>query len=145
PCKHLAAVCYVLAEAFDDDPFKVLAWRGKGRDGLLASLRGLTAAASSPAGPAAQPVLDVADPPLAASMAGFWSAGMSHARLRAAPTAAATAPGLLLQAFEPPDITVRKLDLATLLGRAYQRLAGLDEPAGPASPPARGERAGPAG
>ena len=29
PCKHLAAVCYVLAEAFDDDPFAMLAWRGK--------------------------------------------------------------------------------------------------------------------
>jgi hypothetical protein len=30
PCKHLAAVCYVLAERFDEDPFDVLAWRGKG-------------------------------------------------------------------------------------------------------------------
>ncbi|HEY0935132.1 MAG TPA: SWIM zinc finger family protein, partial [Trebonia sp.] len=39
PCKHLAAVCYVLAEAFDDDPFAVLAWRGRGRDELLAALR----------------------------------------------------------------------------------------------------------
>ena len=26
PCKHLAAVCYALAEAFDDDPFAMLAW-----------------------------------------------------------------------------------------------------------------------
>ncbi len=40
PCKHLAAVCYVLAEAFDADPFAMLAWRGKGRDDLLAALRG---------------------------------------------------------------------------------------------------------
>jgi uncharacterized Zn finger protein len=39
PCKHLAAVCYVLAEAFDDDPFAMLAWRGRGRDDLLAALR----------------------------------------------------------------------------------------------------------
>ena len=44
PCKHLAAVCYVLAEAFDADPFAMLAWRGKGRDDLLAALRGKTAA-----------------------------------------------------------------------------------------------------
>ncbi len=42
PCKHLAAVCYVLAEAFDADPFGMLAWRGKGRDDLLAALRRLT-------------------------------------------------------------------------------------------------------
>jgi uncharacterized Zn finger protein len=40
PCKHLAAVCYVLAEAFDDDPFAMLAWRGKTRDELLSALRG---------------------------------------------------------------------------------------------------------
>jgi uncharacterized Zn finger protein len=39
PCKHLAAVCYVLAEAFDDDPFAMLAWRGRDRDTLLAALR----------------------------------------------------------------------------------------------------------
>jgi len=39
PCKHVAAVCYVLAEAFDDDPFAMLAWRGKGRADLLAALR----------------------------------------------------------------------------------------------------------
>lgn len=39
PCKHLAAVCYVLAEAFDDDPFAMLAWRGRGKQDLLAALR----------------------------------------------------------------------------------------------------------
>jgi uncharacterized Zn finger protein len=39
PCKHLAAVCYVLAEAFDDDPFGLLAWRGRGKEELLSTLR----------------------------------------------------------------------------------------------------------
>ena len=39
PCKHLAAVCYVLAEAFDLDPFGILAWRGRGREDLLGALR----------------------------------------------------------------------------------------------------------
>jgi uncharacterized Zn finger protein len=39
PCKHLAAVCYVLAEAFDEDPFAMLAWRGRGKEELLAALR----------------------------------------------------------------------------------------------------------
>ena len=45
PCKHLAAVCYVLAEEFDRDPFGMLAWRGKGRDELLTGLRQLQGAA----------------------------------------------------------------------------------------------------
>ncbi len=50
PCKHLAAVCYVLAEAFDADPFGMLAWRGKGRADLLAALRRLGGGRSATAG-----------------------------------------------------------------------------------------------
>ncbi len=39
PCKHGAAVLYILAEAFDRDPFLILAWRGREREELLAHLR----------------------------------------------------------------------------------------------------------
>ncbi|MBO4207523.1 SWIM zinc finger family protein [Micromonospora echinofusca] len=39
PCKHLAASFYLLAEAFDADPFRLLHWRGRGRDDLLHGLR----------------------------------------------------------------------------------------------------------
>ncbi|WP_131105966.1 SWIM zinc finger family protein [Ornithinimicrobium sufpigmenti] len=38
PCKHLAATFYLLAESFDEDPFRILAWRGRTREELLASL-----------------------------------------------------------------------------------------------------------
>ena len=41
PCKHLAAVFYLLAERFDDDPFLILRWRGRPRDVLLRRLREL--------------------------------------------------------------------------------------------------------
>ena len=41
PCKHVAAVCYLLAESFDDDPFRILAWRGREREDLLTNLRAL--------------------------------------------------------------------------------------------------------
>jgi len=41
PCKHLAAVFYLLAERFDTDPFLILRWRGRSRDDLLARLREL--------------------------------------------------------------------------------------------------------
>jgi uncharacterized Zn finger protein len=43
PCKHLAATFYLLAEAFDADPFEILHWRGKEREDLLARLRELRA------------------------------------------------------------------------------------------------------
>jgi uncharacterized Zn finger protein len=39
PCKHIAAVFYLLAEAFDGDPFLIFAWRGRDKEALLAELR----------------------------------------------------------------------------------------------------------
>ncbi|MGW0436371.1 SWIM zinc finger family protein [Micromonospora sp. NPDC003197] len=52
PCKHLAATFYLLAEAFDADPFRILHWRGRDRAGLLARLRKLrTGNDESPAAP----------------------------------------------------------------------------------------------
>ena len=122
PCKHLAAVCYVLAEAFDDDPFGMLAWRGRGREELLASLRRISAGRPGPPGP----VINVTDRPLAECLDGFWSPGLSPARLRAMPAAPVTAPDLLLRSFEPPALAIRGRDLAGLLAPAYQRLAGHD-------------------
>ena len=47
PCKHVAAVFYLLAESFDEDPFRIFAWRGRTRHELLASLRGREGAALS--------------------------------------------------------------------------------------------------
>ncbi|WP_435828388.1 SWIM zinc finger family protein [Micromonospora purpureochromogenes] len=52
PCKHLAATFYLLAEAFDADPFQLLRWRGRGRAELLDRLRALRAGATDPAGSA---------------------------------------------------------------------------------------------
>lgn len=39
PCKHAAAVCYLVADALDDDPFTLFAIRGRPREALLAELR----------------------------------------------------------------------------------------------------------
>lgn len=38
PCKHIAAVLYVLADRLDDDPWLLLLWRGRTRAELLAHL-----------------------------------------------------------------------------------------------------------
>jgi len=123
PCKHVAAVCYVLAEAFDDDPFGMLAWRGKGRPDLLTSLRRLTAAGGAAAGGS---VIDVVDAPLSASPAGFWSSTLSPARLRALPPAPAAPPDLLLRSLEPPFVTAGGMDLVTLLRPAFVAMTSSD-------------------
>ena len=44
PCKHLAATFYLLAEAFDADPFQILHWRGKPKAELLDRVRALRSA-----------------------------------------------------------------------------------------------------
>jgi uncharacterized Zn finger protein len=137
PCKHLAAVCYVLAEAFDADPFAMLAWRGKGRDELLAELRartapgtGAPAAGSSPAAAAASPAHDLLDDvsgaPLAESLADYWSPSISQARLRVLPASPVTPPDLLLRIADPPQLQVRGTGLRELLAPAYARLAAQD-------------------
>ena len=137
PCKHLAAVCYVLAEEFDRDPFGMLAWRGKARDELLAALRRIQAGQSGPGQDAAtaRPAaatgagLDVPAPPLEDCLEGFWSPGLSPARLRALAAAQdAAAPDLLLRMFPPPAVKLRGKDLADVLAPAYEQLGAEPEP-----------------
>ena len=134
PCKHLAAVCYVLAEAFDADPFAMLAWRGKGRDDLLAALRGKTAVSPATAGAGPPPevagtsqalalLADVTGVPPEETLADFWSPGLSQARLRALPPSPATPADLLLRISDPPELQIRGTDLRDLLTPVYAKLA----------------------
>ena len=132
PCKHLAAVCYVLAEAFDADPFAMLAWRGKARDDLLAALRGKTTAGprspgpeqpAVPGSPALAALADVTAPPLDKTLDDFWTPGLSHARLRALPPSPATPPDLLLRMTDELDIQARGTGLKELLAPAYDCLS----------------------
>ena len=39
PCKHIAAVYYILAERFDEDPFLLFKLRGRDKDAIIAALR----------------------------------------------------------------------------------------------------------
>jgi len=59
PCKHSAAVCYLVADRLDEEPFDLLLLRGKERDEVLAGLRALRSAAASPSAKAVSPVRDM--------------------------------------------------------------------------------------
>lgn len=39
PCKHIAAVCYILAEQFDTDPFLIFKLRGRAKEEIIAARR----------------------------------------------------------------------------------------------------------
>jgi uncharacterized Zn finger protein len=75
PCKHVAAVYYLLGEEFDRDPFLLFRLRGLGRDELLQRLSELMpapeaapdSAETTAEGPAGEPAA-----PLPSDPAGFW-------------------------------------------------------------------------
>ncbi|MGK5680334.1 SWIM zinc finger family protein [Actinoplanes sp. URMC 104] len=121
PCKHGSAVLYVLAEAFDDDPFLVLAWRGRPRDALLDALRGTPEPV-----PAVDP-LAVEESPLEDHLDGFYTSAISLSRLRERPTRISTPPELLLRALDAPPVKVRHIPLVDLLRPAYRELAAPPE------------------
>ena len=123
PCKHASAVLYVLAEAFDDDPFLVLAWRGRAREELLAALR------ATPEPAEAIDPLAIDEVPLDARLTDFYSPGISLSRLRERPARTTAPPELLLRALDPPPIRVRHIPLTDLLRPAYRDLA--EPPHGP--------------
>ncbi|WP_129630273.1 SWIM zinc finger family protein [Candidatus Oscillochloris fontis] len=43
PCKHIAAVYYLLGERFDEDPFLIFELRGRNKDAIITALRELRA------------------------------------------------------------------------------------------------------
>ena len=112
PCKHLAATFYLLAEAFDEDPFVILAWRGREREDLLENL----AAARS-----GRPSADRAEskgPDLADCLDSFF-VRQNDIPVSRPPVSASTA---LLDELPEVAVTVRGWGLAELLRVAY---AGL--------------------
>lgn len=116
PCKHLAAVLYLLAETFDSDPFAILAWRGRGRAELLAALDDLRAVG----GPDPDRLARAAGrQSLSACLDSYW-VGAPAALPRLAPAGGA---GSVLDGLPPIGVAVRGTDLADLLRPAYRAAA----------------------
>jgi uncharacterized Zn finger protein len=111
PCKHLAAVCYVLAERFDIDPFAMLALRGRDRETLLADLRARRATAPSSRSHAT---------PLEEAMAAFYTAGPLPV-----PGAGPDTPSdALLDQVPPFPVALRGESVTELLRPVYRALGG---------------------
>ncbi len=116
PCKHVAATYYILAEAFDTDPFLVLCWRGRARDDLLARLRELRASRPVEEEAAVEEEAPVAEQ--AAAPADFWRAGSELWSLAFSPRAAEVPNAVLRQLGPlPPEAGGPEADRA--LAEAY--------------------------
>ena len=57
PCKHSAAVCYLVADRLDEDPFDLFLLRGRSREALMAGVRSQRLGGVAPT----SPVVDGAD------------------------------------------------------------------------------------
>lgn len=145
PCKHIAATYYLLAEAFDADPFLIFRWRGRDRDALLASLGARPDADQAAA--QAHALWDVPTPqglPLADMLDRFWDAGTGagpEAAPRASPVAAPRTgpeagaassrstiiPDAILRGLDPKLVEVRGQPLAAALSPAYAAIAAEAE------------------
>ncbi len=77
PCKHIAAVYYLLGEEFDRDPFLIFRLRGMSREELI-ELLGATGVGTVSRTPAAQTQTTVNEAPrepIAANADSFWRGG----------------------------------------------------------------------
>ncbi|GLV56383.1 hypothetical protein KDH_32240 [Dictyobacter sp. S3.2.2.5] len=127
PCKHIAAVYYILAEQFDTDPFLIFALRGRSKEQIISSLRRKradvpfdTQVQEEETGvAAAQPVVTRLH--LEDHIATFWQAGPAidaHIGLPQLPPVDKT----LLKRLGDAPFHIKGYNLAELLGQAYDQI-----------------------
>jgi uncharacterized Zn finger protein len=126
PCKHIAAVYYIVGEAFDRDPFLMFHLRGRSREELLAALRHKRAedvgtdeiAEVSPAEPEEKPAMT----PLAVDPGRFWGSekGLEGFRVSIAPPAV-SAP-IVRRLGAPPFWDARE-DCLKFMDRIYSEMS----------------------
>lgn len=138
PCKHVAAVHYVLAQTFDADPFLLPTLRGRDRAALLGGLRAARAG-DGVAEPQEVPAGDASGvPPRALSAATLFTAGGDLAAVTVRPHRPED-PGAVLRRLGPPpapgtatDTAQRFLDrsVRSAAEHAWQLLSDGDDHGG---------------
>lgn len=132
PCKHVAAVFYLLAEAFDEDPFLVFRWRGRTKEELIRHLRllrgGVAAAPGGPDASEADADVDAGPlaPPLDADLERFFEARDDLERFTLRPRAT-DAPDEVLRELGPLGVRVAGADVADHLRRYYEAMTAAAE------------------
>ena len=128
PCKHIAAVYYLLGEQFDSDPFLLFRLRGKSKGEIIAMLRARRTAAE----PAPEPVEEKkrkprvpAEPvtPLEKYLDRFWDAAenLDDFAVKIEPPTVDAIP--IKRLGTPGFWRDNKVDFITLFARAYKGVA----------------------
>ena len=124
PCKHIAAVYYLLAERFDEDPFLIFTLRGRSREEVMEALRERRATDAAAPEPADR----------------FWQGGDAIAGFAINITGKADTKGAVLKMLGDSPFSIRGRSLSEILAPAYpaaqeyaRRIAGIPDPS--ESPP----------
>jgi uncharacterized Zn finger protein len=115
PCKHIAAVYYLLAEEFDRDPFRTFTLRGRTREQVVKALRDRRVAATA----AVESIAPEETPePLEDAIPDFWGPRESLGGVRVA-IASPQVETVLLKRLGPPSFSQRPEAFRAALKLAY--------------------------
>jgi len=123
PCKHIAAVYYLLAERFDEDPFLIFKLRGRTKEQIIEVLRHKRVASLPAESPSPSP--DTGDSTSVGSTLSledyldtFWQAGEALDSFTVNPTAPRIDKAILKRLGDAP-FTVAGQNISSLLAKAY--------------------------
>ena len=122
PCKHIAAVYYLLAERFDGDPFLIFKLRGRTKEQIIEVLREKRAGTSSGESSAfvtgAEDSTDAAGPLLEENLDTFWQAA-EELNTFAVHLEAPQVDKAILKRLGDAPFTIGGQNMASLLAKAY--------------------------
>jgi len=123
PCKHIAAVYYLLAEQFDHDPFLIFKLRGKSKEEIVEALRSSRSAGAgeeseNPCVSIPVSVIEDKTRPLEESLGCFWQKGSELDLLEINPKSPPVENAVLKILGKSP-ILIGRANLASFLIKAY--------------------------
>lgn len=121
PCKHIAAVYYIMAEKFDEDPFLLFKLRGRTKDEIIEALRESRASTMPQDQVEAVETVppDLDRRPLEERLDQFWESG-DDLDLVAPRPRPPEVPGAVLKRLGDAPISIDGANLASYLPKAYE-------------------------
>lgn len=120
PCKHIAAVYYILAEQFDEDPFLLFAMRGRTKEQVLEELN----ARRGPEEPESEPVslgTTISKKPEELTVSGYYSFRTPIDKFKVYPGAEPPVKGIILKRLSESPFEAGKINFSDLLIPFYER------------------------
>jgi uncharacterized Zn finger protein len=114
PCKHIAAVHYLLGERFDEDPFLMFLLRGRSKDEIISALRARRVGPESEQPPETEQ-------PVEQDLSTFWSAPPQTEEV-ALHFALPESDALPVKRLGPPPFVRNDAAFTTAMERLYQQI-----------------------